>query len=172
MRNRRSWLGLLAAILTVVVLWWVQGDGGTTTQDPQASPTTAEPTGEPTGEPTESSSDVPSLPTPTQTATATPTSGTDPDSGLPIVAVADLPPEAHETIALIDQGGPFPYPQDGDTFRNDEGLLPDQPLGYYREYTVETPGSDDRGARRIVAGSAGELYWTDDHYNSFSKIAR
>ena len=127
MRTRRSWLGLLAAILTVVVLWWVQGDGGTATQDPQASPTTAEPTAEPTG----TLSDVPSLPTPTQTATDSPlpTSGTDPDSGLPIVAVEDLPPEAHETIALIDQGGPFPYPQDGDTFRNDEGLLPDQPTG-------------------------------------------
>ncbi len=170
MRNRRSWLGLLAAILTVAVLWWVQGDGGTATQDPQASPTTAEPTAEPTG----TSSDVPTLPTPTQTATVSPppTSGTDPESGLPIVAVTDLPPEARETIALIDQGGPFPYAQDGDTFRNDEGLLPDQPLGYYREYTVETPGSEDRGARRIVAGSAGELYWTDDHYNSFSRIAR
>ena len=84
------------------------------------------------------------------------------------IAVYGVP----ETIALIDHGGPFPYPQDGDTFRNDEGLLPDQPTGYYREYTVETPGSDDRGARRIVAGSAGELCWTDDHYNSFSRITR
>jgi ribonuclease T1 len=169
MRNRRSWLGLLAAVLTVLAFWWVQGDGGTTTQDPQASPTTARPT-----DTSSTSSDVPSLPTPTQTATVSPptTSGTDPDSGLPIVAVSELPPEAHETIALIDQGGPFPYAQDGDTFRNDEGLLPDQPLGYYQEYTVETPGSDDRGARRIVAGSAGELYWTDDHYNSFFRIAR
>lgn len=170
MRTRRSWLGLLAALLTVAVLWWVQADGGTTTQDPQASPTTAGPTENPSG----TASDVPSLPTPTQTATGSPppTSGTDPESGLPVVVVADLPPEARATIALIDQGGPFPYPQDGDTFRNDERLLPDRSLGYYREYTVETPGSEDRGARRIVAGSAGELYWTDDHYNSFSRITR
>ena len=58
------------------------------------------------------------------------------------------------------------------TFENREDLLPDQPLGYYREYTVPTPGSETRGARRIVAGEGGEYYWTDDHYDSFSRIER
>jgi ribonuclease T1 len=96
----------------------------------------------------------------------------DPDSGLPIVKVADLPPEAAKTLSLIDAGGPYPYDTDGITFENREGILPAKDEGYYREYTVETPGSDDRGARRIVTGSNGELYWTDDHYSSFSRIAR
>ncbi|WP_210438095.1 ribonuclease domain-containing protein [Nocardioides xinjiangensis] len=97
---------------------------------------------------------------------------TDPASGLPLVDLADLPPEAAETVDLIDAGGPFPEPDhDGGTFHNREALLPDRPSGYYREYTVPTPGSDDRGARRIVAGEGGELYWTDDHYSSFSRIA-
>ena len=57
-------------------------------------------------------------------------------------------------------------------FQNREGILPDRPTGYYREYTVRTPGASDRGARRIVAGSDGELYWTADHYASFAKIVR
>jgi ribonuclease T1 len=97
---------------------------------------------------------------------------TDPDSGLPWVAVSELPPEAVETLALIDAGGPFPFERDGTTFYNNEQNLPDHERGYYREYTVETPGSSDRGARRIVAGAEGELYWTEDHYESFERIRR
>jgi ribonuclease T1 len=93
-------------------------------------------------------------------------------SGLPYVSLAELPPEAAETIHLIDSGGPFPYDEDGGTFGNYEGLLPDEPQGYYKEYTVETPGSPDRGARRIIGGSDGQLYWTDDHYASFEVIWR
>ena len=88
----------------------------------------------------------------------------------PSIAFEDLPPEAQQTIELIQQGGPFPYDKDGSVFRNRERLLPRQPDGYYREYTVETPGSDDRGARRIVAGSDSELYYTDDHYESFHRV--
>jgi ribonuclease T1 len=96
-------------------------------------------------------------------------------SGLPAVSVSDLPPEAAETLALIEAGGPFPYPgNDGKVFGNREDLLPERPAGYYREYTVPTPGSDDRGARRIVTGGTGseptEYYWTDDHYRSFERI--
>lgn len=98
--------------------------------------------------------------------------GTDPDSGLAWVDAADLPPEARDTLALIDAGGPFPYDKDGAVFFNNEQNLPDHDEGYYREYTVETPGSDDRGARRIVAGGSGELYWTEDHYESFERIKR
>lgn len=91
---------------------------------------------------------------------------------LPAIQYNDLPREAKQTIALIDQGGPFPYDEDGQTFENREGILPDRPTGYYQEYTVETPGSDDRGARRIVAGDEGELYYTDDHYESFSRVVQ
>ncbi len=93
-------------------------------------------------------------------------------SGLPIVALADLPPEAAETAALIDAGGPFANAQDGAVFENREGILPKRERGYYHEYTVPTPGSDDRGARRIVAGAQGEMYWTADHYDSFAWIDR
>jgi ribonuclease T1 len=100
------------------------------------------------------------------------TGATDPVSGLAWVDLAALPPEAADTVDLIDAGGPFPYDEDDGTFGNFEGVLPDQPRGYYREYTVETPGSNDRGARRIVAGSEGELYWTADHYQSFERIRR
>ena len=92
--------------------------------------------------------------------------------GLPTVRLAELPREASNVIALIDADGPFPFRQDGAVFQNREGILPDQPEGYYHEYTVPTPGSDDRGARRIVTGADGEMYWTDDHYDSFSWIER
>jgi ribonuclease T1 len=82
----------------------------------------------------------------------------------------DLPREARETLALIKAGGPFPYARDGAVFGNREGLLPKRSRGYYREYTVKTPGAKDRGQRRIVAGRSGEFYYTDDHYRSFRRI--
>ena len=83
------------------------------------------------------------------------------------ITVAALPPEGRDTLALIAAGGPFPYSQDGVVFQNREGLLPSRPRGGYHEYTVETPGSPDRGARRIIVSGAGERYYTDDHYDSF-----
>ena len=95
-----------------------------------------------------------------------------PQSGLPTIALADLPDEARQTIALIEQGGPFPFERDGVTFQNRERLLPRHPQGYYREYTVITPGARDRGARRIVRGAGGEIYYTDDHYGSFREVVR
>ena len=110
--------------------------------------------------------------TPTVSASPEIDSEVDSESGLPLVALDDLPPEAAETVDLIDHGGGFPYDEDGGPFGNREGLLPDEGAGYYREYTVRTPGSPDRGARRIVAGDGGELYWTADHYASFSRIIR
>lgn len=73
-------------------------------------------------------------------------------------------------MQLIERGGPFPYRQDGQVFQNREGILPKQKQGYYHEYTVETPGSEDRGARRIISGANGEFYYTDDHYSSFKVI--
>ncbi len=85
---------------------------------------------------------------------------------------AFLPPEAHDTLALIEAGGPFPYRQDGATFQNREHRLPERERGYYREYTVDTPGSPDRGPRRIVAGGdpPSEFFYTDDHYGSFRRF--
>ncbi len=97
-------------------------------------------------------------------------SGAAPVSDLPVASADDLPPEALDTLALIEAGGPYPYDQDDGVFGNREGLLPDRFDGYYREYTVETPGSDDRGARRIIVGADGEVYYTDDHYGSFVEV--
>ncbi|HEX5086484.1 MAG TPA: ribonuclease domain-containing protein [Nocardioides sp.] len=108
------------------------------------------------------------------TASTTVRSGdTDPVSGLPWILEEDLPVEGQATLVLIDRGGPFPFPdRDGSVFRNLEGLLPDHERGYYHEYTVATPGSKDRGARRIITGDADEFYWTEDHYSSFERISR
>jgi len=90
---------------------------------------------------------------------------------MPTVQASALPAEAQTVLAEIRNGGPFEYPdKDGSMFNNYEGLLPKEPGGYYREYTVDTPGSSDRGARRIILGENGELYWTDDHYESFERI--
>lgn len=91
-------------------------------------------------------------------------------SSYDLVPLGDLPAEAADTAELIADGGPFPYPQDGTVFENREDLLPDCASGYYHEYTVETPGSPDRGARRIVTGEDGEHFYTDDHYASFVLI--
>ena len=90
-------------------------------------------------------------------------------AALPRALPAFLPPEADATIASIRRGGPFPHPQDGGVFRNREGHLPRMPRGWYREYTVETPGLPHRGARRIVTGGhpPRDWYYTDDHYDSF-----
>jgi len=107
-----------------------------------------------------------------------------PPASSPAVAVTDavpgctgeLPPEAHEVIEDIEAGGPYEYPRnDGVTFGNRERLLPDEERGYYREFTVETPGLDHRGARRIVTGGPDERdpehwYYTDDHYESFCEF--
>lgn len=86
------------------------------------------------------------------------------------IGITELPPEARLTVDLIHSGGPYPYARDGAVFGNREARLPAKPRGYYREYTVRTPGARDRGARRIVAGRDGELYYSGDHYRSFMRI--
>lgn len=96
---------------------------------------------------------------------------------LQTVALTSLPDEAQTTERLIRAGGPFPYEKDGDRFGNRERLLPIKPRGYYREYTVKTPGSRDRGARRIVCGGEkptvpDACFYTDDHYASFRRIVQ
>ncbi|MFJ9102608.1 ribonuclease domain-containing protein [Streptomyces sp. NPDC102405] len=98
----------------------------------------------------------------------------DPSTGgsLATVQESKLPAEARQTLELIDRGGPFPYAKDGSVFGNFERLLPAHQRGYYHEYTVPTPGSRDRGARRIVTGQGGEIYYTDDHYDSFRAVLR
>ncbi|NGO78090.1 ribonuclease [Streptomyces sp. YC504] len=109
-------------------------------------------------------------------ATAAPTVPTAAPVASTSAAVGDicysaLPSQAHDTLDLIEAGGPFPYPQDGTVFQNREGLLPGQSTGYYHEYTVKTPGSPDRGARRIVTGEEQqEDYYTADHYASFDLV--
>ncbi|WP_018547058.1 ribonuclease domain-containing protein [Streptomyces sp. LaPpAH-108] len=87
------------------------------------------------------------------------------------ICYGSLPSQAYDTLELIDQGGPFPYSQDGVVFQNREGVLPSQSNGYYHEYTVKTPGESTRGARRIVTGQAYEEdYYTSDHYATFDLI--
>ncbi|WP_433801523.1 ribonuclease domain-containing protein [Actinomycetospora sp. CA-084318] len=106
---------------------------------------------------------APAAGTVTSVASAVPGS----DSGLPVRALSSLPSQTTDTVRLVQRGGPFPYRQDGVVFQNREGVLPARAAGYYHEYTVVTPGSSDRGARRIVTGSQGEYYYTGDHYESF-----
>ena len=93
---------------------------------------------------------------------------------LPPIAAAELPKEARIALARIRDNGPFPYERDGVAFGNREGMLPPKPRGYYHEYTVKTPGSRSRGARRIVCGgettTLAECYYSDDHYRSFKSI--
>ena len=97
-----------------------------------------------------------------------------PGGAISPIALAELPPQGRQTYALIREGGPFPYDKDGTVFGNRERLLPPHQRGYYREYTVKTPGSRNRGARRIVCGGKPRVpdvcYYTSDHYASFREI--
>ncbi len=86
------------------------------------------------------------------------------------ISVKALPPEARETLKLIEKGGPYPHDRDGIVFGNFEKRLPLKDRGYYHEFTVKTPGVKHRGARRIVTGKGGEAYYSDDHYNTFKRI--
>ena len=122
-----------------------------------------------------SACDVPQQNQTTTTTTRQEPSRADPVSGLAWVDRASLPREGERVIGLIGRGGPFQYSQDGAVFGNRERILPRQPRGYYREYTVPTPGEQDRGARRIVCGGQpvtriAECYYTADHYATFRRI--
>ncbi|MDR5752879.1 MULTISPECIES: ribonuclease domain-containing protein [unclassified Caballeronia] len=113
---------------------------------------------------------------PGQAASGTPgASGAQERSAPASVAKAQLPAEAADTLRLIKAGGPFPFGEDGVLFRNSAALLPEHPRGYYHAYTVRTPGSTDRGQRRIVCGGprkqTTDCYYTDDYYVSFKRIA-
>ena len=112
------------------------------------------------------------------TTTAATTTAATTTAATTTVSVSQLPTEAQQTLQLIHRGGPFPFRKDGAVFANREQLLPQRPRGYYTEYTVRTPDTRDRGARRIVAGrgtdgdpgTSGEYYYTEDHYNTFRRI--
>ena len=145
-RNPLGWLLLTIALLLAWQFW--PAPGTSPNAAPSASSTTAPGT-------------TPAAPPLARTAA-------DPTSALPDF----LPAEAPRTIAMIQRGGPFPHRQDGSVFDNREGHLPRQPRGWYREYTVETPGLGHRGARRIVTGGQPprDWYYTDDHYDSFRRF--
>ena len=142
------WLPLL--LVALVVAGWALTRSHSVQEAP-AGPVVTQPAASPTASPHSSGASTPA-------------------SGLPTIEEARLPRQAKGTLALIRAGGPYPYRQDDGVFGNREGLLPRQRQGYYREYTVETPGSGDRGPRRIIAGAKGDLFWTTDHYDSFRQI--
>jgi ribonuclease T1 len=109
--------------------------------------------------------------TQTQSTQLSTAAGTrDAQSGLKWLALSALPEQGQQTYTLIQRGGPFPYARDGVVYQNREGVLPRRSRGRYHEYTVRTPGSSDRGARRIVCAALPECYYTADHYASFSRI--
>lgn len=159
MRNR-SILPLLLTGLVVLALFAFGGTGflGQLTESttPEAA-STAEP--------------APGAASGTPAAPAPPAPAPENPSGLPEVRESALPAEGRRILNLIRAGGPYRYSQDDQTFGNFERILPRRDRGYYREYTVPTPGEPDRGARRIVAGAGGDKYYTDDHYESFKFIA-
>lgn len=194
--GRSTWAALLVMALLLVVWWFTSGqDGETSSRDAQSSvserstapsavPSTAPSKEVPDwalGSDTPSRTSSPTPPpssTPSRTVTARPSARpssparTDED-GFRWVAAAELPHPAQDVLEAIDAGGPFAHAgKDGSTFGNYEQVLPQRKRGYYREYTVDTPGLNHRGARRIVTGQGGQFYWTADHYESFARIRR
>jgi ribonuclease T1 len=166
-------VGALTVVLLAVLagLVWF-GDRSTTLTESPGSQRTASASvsgASPSFSPRSPSPGPPRSPGPSPSVT----SGTDPETGLVWVELAALPPEVRQTLVLVERGGPFPYEKDGAVFGNREGLLPRRPAGFYREYTVVTPGSPDRGARRLVTGDGTRmLFYTADHYSSFQRIRR
>jgi guanyl-specific ribonuclease Sa len=146
--------GLIVVVLVVLLAGWLWQQHRT--QKPAAAPETTASTSSDSGR---QSRPLPLPDLERQSATGMR------DDALP----AFLPTEARETLHLIARGGPFPHPQDGGVFGNREGRLPDKPRGYYHEYTVDTPGLNHRGTRRIITGGQPPVvyYYTDDHYDTF-----
>ncbi|HVE72377.1 MAG TPA: ribonuclease domain-containing protein [Thermoanaerobaculia bacterium] len=146
MRRRKpsSLVFLIAALVVIATGWWQQQKASPPTTLPPVTPASS-----PAGSPASPSAAVP--------------------SSLDAVPAAHRP-AVEQTLALIRSGGPFPYSRDGITFQNREGKLPQRPSGYYREYTVPTPGAKNRGARRIVQGRDGDTWYTSDHYRTFVRI--
>jgi ribonuclease T1 len=148
MFNRRRITAALIGLLVLVLGGWLVKDA---VSDGSSSPAPSSSAGSPASAPAKGGAAVPGA-----------------DSGLPVKALSALPAQAADTWKLIEKGGPYPYPRNDDVvFENREKRLPGKKSGYYHEYTVKTPGSADRGARRLITGQARELYYTGDHYASF-----
>ncbi|MFD3804069.1 ribonuclease domain-containing protein [Streptomyces sp. NPDC058619] len=161
----RSLLRLLGAVFLCAALVGAVGCGGSKPAPP-ASGTSASP-GTSSGART-APGDVPGRVPGGASSAASPGWA----KGMATVRAGALPRQARDVLALIDEGGPYPYRQDGTVFGNFEKVLPRQKRGYYHEFTVRTPGERDRGARRIVTGEGGEFFYTDDHYETFKAVIR
>ena len=141
-RKAQPLVFLIVALAVVITGWWQQR--GETPAPPPASPQ-ATPQAVPEAAPRPADSRLDAVP-------------------------ADQRAQLVRTLALIERGGPFPHDKDGTIFQNREGKLPQRSRGYYREYTVPTPGAPNRGARRVVQGRDGDTWYTSDHYNTFVRI--
>ncbi|GAA1031189.1 MULTISPECIES: ribonuclease domain-containing protein [Amycolatopsis] len=143
MVNRRRITAALVGLLVLVLGGWLVKETAGSSDSPAPSSSS--------GAPAAASGKVPGA-----------------DSQLPVKPLSSLPSQAKDTWSLIQKGGPYPYPRNDDVvFQNREKKLPAEKNGYYHEYTVKTPGSPDRGARRLITGAGKELYYTGDHYASF-----
>nr|WP_233290248.1 ribonuclease [Kitasatospora sp. MBT66] len=170
---------MLICVLAAAVGYLLSDDTGGGASQSAASKTAATPTATgPAAASTAPAAPKPSAPRPsapatppaTPPATAAGTGWVPTDPALADVCRTRLPDQARDTLGLIAKGGPYPYRSDGIVFENRESRLPRKTSGYYHEFTVVTPGSGDRGARRVVTGGSGEQYWTADHYATFQEI--
>lgn len=175
-QGRTARLALVAAVAVLLVVWWASARPGSGAGGPERAATSSasapgrESSARASASASASSSRASSAASSASSGASDHGAVPGADSGLPTVQVADLPAQAQRTLDLIEAGGPYPYSRDGVVFQNRERLLPRRSSGYYHEYTVPTPGEGDRGARRIITGRSGELYWTADHYGSFAVI--
>ncbi|MFF4378695.1 ribonuclease [Kitasatospora sp. NPDC001547] len=174
MTNRKNPLVVVAVLLLAVLagIGYLLTDRGSGHPGAGASPTAAATAGPSTAG---SAAAKPSAPKPSPpaggAATSAPAAGWVPtDPAMADVCRTKLPSQAVDTLTLIAKGGPYPYSRDGVVFENRENRLPRKAGGYYHEYTVVTPGSNDRGTRRVVTGGSGEQYWSADHYATFQEI--
>ncbi|MFE5582247.1 ribonuclease [Kitasatospora sp. NPDC056531] len=159
---------VVVAVLILAVLagagYLLAGKGGSS--HPKASPST-------TTAAAGGSAPKPSAPKPSPPAggASVPSGSWVPaDPALADVCRTKLPSQAQDTLTLIAKNGPYPYNRDGIVFENRESRLPKKADGYYHEFTVVTPSSNDRGTRRVVTGGSGEQYWSPDHYVTFQEI--
>ncbi|MBD0673360.1 ribonuclease [Streptomyces sp. CBMA156] len=175
MTNRRNPLVAVAVLILALLAGagYLLTDTGSSHPKAAASPTAAATAGASTSG---SAAPKPSAPKPSPPAggvgTAPAPAGTwvPTDPAMADVCRTKLPSQAVETLTLIAKGGPYPYNRDGIVFENRESRLPRKGGDYYHEYTVVTPGSNDRGTRRVVTGTSGEQYWSADHYATFQEI--
>ncbi|WP_406198356.1 hypothetical protein OH807_14180 [Kitasatospora sp. NBC_01560] len=174
MTSKNRLLGPVAALLCVLAAAAGCGTSDDAAKHPKAaSSASAAASSAAVGTSTAPKPSAPKPSAPSVAASGTPGTATGwvpSDPALADVCRTALPGQAVDTLGLIAKGGPYPYRSDGIVFENRENRLPRKASGYYHEFTVVTPGSGDRGARRVVTGSSGEQYWTADHYGSFQEI--